>query len=86
MMRRSEKSKSKVRAYIEWRDKTALPIKLREQNGRCAVCDIHYSKTIFDLDHIIPRSSAPDKIMDIDNVRLVCRGCHNEKHFGVRVV
>ena len=85
-MRKSEKSRNRVSKYIEWRDDVAVPRKLKEQFGLCAVCGVHYSKVIFDLDHIEPRSSAPNRLMDIDNVRLVCRGCHNEKHFGVRVV
>lgn len=80
-LKQSSKSRKKDWAYLKWRRKVAEPY-LNEKFGRqCAMCG--KANVLLDVDHIVPRSSAPDRIMDVTNVQYLCRfECHNKKHFG----
>lgn len=46
----------------------------------CGICGNKGTAQNMDLDHIQKRSLRPDLRLDKDNVRLVCRPCHNKKH------
>jgi len=46
---------------------------VRERDGyRCVLCD----STRVDVAHIVPRSAAPERKLDVNNAVCLCRGCH----------
>lgn len=51
---------------------------LQRQGGKCYACGV--SNEPFDVHHIDPVHSCPEKAFDIDNVVVVCKSCHNDYH------
>jgi 5-methylcytosine-specific restriction endonuclease McrA len=49
----------------------------KKQNYRCAMCREKKPLASLELDHIIPLSKGG--INDIENLQLLCRGCHHQK-------
>lgn len=52
-----------------------------KQNNRCPMCNISYDDVGFDIDHIIPTSSASNKsrllvLFDLENLSLLCPNCN----------
>lgn len=68
------------------RFKKRFKAKLVRDDGyyECAIC--HAWITNPDVDHIIKRSVAPDRIYDETNLQLLCRPCHVAKDGGMRRV
>lgn len=55
-------------------------IKLK-QNNQCPMCNANYDDVGFDIDHIIPTSSASNKsellaLFDLENLSLLCPNCN----------
>ena len=60
----------------EWRELRYR--KLRNSNGRCALCGrtAEESKTFLHVDHIKPRSNHPTLELDYWNLQILCRDCN----------
>ena len=61
----------------EWRNLRQM-IKGRDKY-RCVLCGISVrEKGSSQVDHIIPRAKAPALALDPNNLRTLCRSCHNK--------
>jgi RNA-directed DNA polymerase len=51
---------------------------LKEQKGKCAQCELHFTEqSVMEVDHIIPRSKGGKN--DYKNMQLLHRHCHDKK-------
>jgi len=51
----------------------------------CEVCmAMGYTEPAQDVDHIVPIEERPDLRLSWDNLRSMCRPCHNAKTHGTR--
>jgi 5-methylcytosine-specific restriction protein A len=63
---------------------TAQQILIRD-NFTCSHCGAsRYQGARIDVDHIQPIRLRPDLAYDPDNLRLLCRRCHNKRTHGRR--
>ena len=61
----------------EWVELRQL-VKARDRY-KCQICNVSVrDKGSSQVDHIIPRKSAPSLALDINNLRTLCRPCHNK--------
>ena len=61
----------------EWRELRQM-IKGRDK-WRCQICGVSVrEKGSSQVDHIIPRAKAPALALDPNNLRTLCRSCHNK--------
>lgn len=56
---------------------TIRQLKLKESNYSCVKCK---SREKLELDHIKPVYSNPELSYDYNNIQVLCKECHNEKH------
>lgn len=67
-------SQSKSQKWIKFRKKFLEGKKNFEGYYTCEICGRW--KEYIEVDHIIKRSVAPDKVFDETNLRLLCHDCH----------
>lgn len=63
-------------AYETWRDEVAIPYLDSHFGHFCAWCNATEN---LDVDHIKTRGSRADLKMDVNNVRFLCRSCHQTR-------
>ncbi len=69
----------KTITYEKWRDDVAIPYLIEKYGDWCSRCKKPRNVVgSLDVDHIKKRKmgGAPSLTMDIDNVRFLCRSCH----------
>jgi 5-methylcytosine-specific restriction endonuclease McrA len=52
----------------------------RRDGYRCTICG--RTAILLDVDHIIGWRQRPDLAFELDNLRTVCRRCHNQRTHG----
>lgn len=79
------KAGKKTKQYNEWRDNIARPYLDKKYGRACTRCrkqppyDIETGEYKYhDIDHINKRSTNPHKVMELTNLRYLCRKCHRK--------
>lgn len=49
-------------------------------------CDMCHIKENLIVHHIVPRSCRPELFFDLDNLQILCTGCHHFMHQGIHYV
>ena len=75
-MKPSKRFRAKIKTYSDWKKEEAIPYLHMKGQTACKKCK---GRFLLDIDHIIPRSKAPNRVMDLTNINLLCRNCHNQK-------
>ena len=68
--------------YNTYRWQQLRAIAKRRDGYRCVACGRGGCR--LDVDHIEPVTKRPDLALAIDNLRTLCRKCHNRRTFGKR--
>jgi 5-methylcytosine-specific restriction endonuclease McrA len=79
----SHASRAKFYDSAEWRDLRDAVI--ARDNYECQWCKAegrvtNASNAILEVDHIKPLEQFPDYALDPDNLRTLCKDCHNKRH------
>lgn len=63
-----------------YRDRELKAHLVAESHGKCIYCESRITHVYFgDVEHIVPKSTAPERRLDIDNLGLACAVCNNAK-------
>lgn len=86
-----EKGDEWTREYLEaksgdkrppsrWRHHQIKDSVSKETSDRCAYCDSEMKSVHFGhIEHIVPRSAVPEKVVEWENLTLACEQCNNAK-------
>ena len=53
---------------------------VKAAGNRCSQCGERHTSRLLELHHITPLEEAPELAFQINNLMLVCRGCHRRQH------
>jgi uncharacterized protein (TIGR02646 family) len=64
----------------KYRDPRVKEAILFETHRKCAYCESRYMATTFgDVEHILPKAGAPERLLEYANLTLACTRCNNAK-------